>query len=588
MTPSSDLDSWKAIALYLKRSIRTCQRLEREAGLPVHRLDESAKARVFANSSEIDVWLERMTHHCLQSSGRKLAKLAIALPVILVAAFLAYLGGLFTPKPSDAGKARPSLVILKLLNETGDKSLDYLRSRFQVQLMAKIQAAAEQLSIISEASIFEALESLGLSGKDSLSDPEIRTIIKRMGATHLFLGHFWKSGEAWALSYGLYTAKGPPVQGFIKDEPEQDRLSSQVTDQLLAALGVPAAGQVRSPSPKEPGGDVDVFFVEAQKAERAYISDCDEKCLQRAIAFYSKAIVSHPGNALAYFGLGNCYKNHYAFYGRTKLSHALMMESYQEALRLAPDLPEAHLGLGWSHLISGQRDEAYSWFKKAHDLAPFSPTVNYHVGTFLGHIGLVDKAILYLSRSIDYGERSTRAYKMRAFYQEQTGQYRAAENDMAKLRELNPANGKILCGHARSLLMLKDFAGAEGELDVAEELVPGDLDIRLTRALLWAVRGEKDKALEAVRPALESPLRSTYFLSKVYALLGLEEEAIRQIELGLENGPGEPGVRAYPHAYLKNEADYFYDKIRNGPRFRDILRRVEKEYMDLSVRYKGL
>ncbi len=50
------LDSWKEIAAYLGRKVRTCQAWERELGLPVHRLDGSPKARVFAYAAELDAW----------------------------------------------------------------------------------------------------------------------------------------------------------------------------------------------------------------------------------------------------------------------------------------------------------------------------------------------------------------------------------------------------------------------------------------------------------------------------------------------------------------------------------------------------
>lgn len=53
------LDSWQEIADYLVRTVRTCQRYERELGLPVHRLDDSPKARVFAYADELDAWREK-------------------------------------------------------------------------------------------------------------------------------------------------------------------------------------------------------------------------------------------------------------------------------------------------------------------------------------------------------------------------------------------------------------------------------------------------------------------------------------------------------------------------------------------------
>ncbi|MGB6339237.1 MAG: VCBS repeat-containing protein [Candidatus Aminicenantaceae bacterium] len=52
------LESWKEIARYLHRDVRTCQRWERELGLPVQRLDDSPKARVFAYKEDIDCWLK--------------------------------------------------------------------------------------------------------------------------------------------------------------------------------------------------------------------------------------------------------------------------------------------------------------------------------------------------------------------------------------------------------------------------------------------------------------------------------------------------------------------------------------------------
>ena len=52
------LDSWKAIAGYLKRDQRTVRRWER-GGLPVHRHMHKSRASVYAFKSEIDAWWQR-------------------------------------------------------------------------------------------------------------------------------------------------------------------------------------------------------------------------------------------------------------------------------------------------------------------------------------------------------------------------------------------------------------------------------------------------------------------------------------------------------------------------------------------------
>src|SRR3954466_15352409 len=49
------LDSWKAIAAYLKRDERTVRRWEKE-GLPIHRHMHTKRASVYAYKSELDTW----------------------------------------------------------------------------------------------------------------------------------------------------------------------------------------------------------------------------------------------------------------------------------------------------------------------------------------------------------------------------------------------------------------------------------------------------------------------------------------------------------------------------------------------------
>ena len=56
------LESWKEISAYLNRNIRTCQYWEKKHGLPVHRIEDSPKARVFAHKKELDRWLQEKLH----------------------------------------------------------------------------------------------------------------------------------------------------------------------------------------------------------------------------------------------------------------------------------------------------------------------------------------------------------------------------------------------------------------------------------------------------------------------------------------------------------------------------------------------
>ena len=81
------LESWKAIARYLQRDIRTVQRWELEEGLPVRRHTHKKQATVYAYPDEIDRWrAERGQKNPARGSFRKIAVLtAVSLLVLLTA-----------------------------------------------------------------------------------------------------------------------------------------------------------------------------------------------------------------------------------------------------------------------------------------------------------------------------------------------------------------------------------------------------------------------------------------------------------------------------------------------------------------------
>jgi hypothetical protein len=53
------LDSWKEVAQYLDRDVRTVVRWEKERGLPVHRVPGGRSRTIFAYPDELDQWLAR-------------------------------------------------------------------------------------------------------------------------------------------------------------------------------------------------------------------------------------------------------------------------------------------------------------------------------------------------------------------------------------------------------------------------------------------------------------------------------------------------------------------------------------------------
>jgi eukaryotic-like serine/threonine-protein kinase len=100
---SDQLDSWKEIAAYLKRSVRTVTRWEREEGLPVHRHLHSKSGSVYAYKAELDAWWTNRGEHIDRPSSETDSPaaprrrggwiLAAALVALLAISTLVWMGG---------------------------------------------------------------------------------------------------------------------------------------------------------------------------------------------------------------------------------------------------------------------------------------------------------------------------------------------------------------------------------------------------------------------------------------------------------------------------------------------------------------
>jgi Tol biopolymer transport system component len=84
------LDSWKEIAAYLNRNVRTLHRWERDEGLPVHRHQHKELGSVFAYKSELDAWFSaRSTDAVVPALDEPTASAPRSRPTVAVALLVA-------------------------------------------------------------------------------------------------------------------------------------------------------------------------------------------------------------------------------------------------------------------------------------------------------------------------------------------------------------------------------------------------------------------------------------------------------------------------------------------------------------------
>jgi tetratricopeptide (TPR) repeat protein/TolB-like protein len=596
MSEREVLQSWKEISAYLRRDIRTCCRWEAKLGLPIHRLNGSPKARVMAYKDELDRWLDMKLHEreVVAPSVRPLLK---RWPVIALFLGLLVVGVLGWRSISNGrphyipNGGPPTLAVLPFVNGTGDDSLNYLLESVPDHLIRNLQRDADHMTVYSFNVVADTVRKLGVEPGKPLTPNDLAAVASRTGAGWLLVGYLNKSGTKFRIDYELCEAKSLDAlkTGHVPGtEAEVPVMEGRVADSVRDVFGIPTAAHPKDLLPCTV--QATPFYETARAIERKYTLSQSPAELARMIDLFDEARRADPGCPLAYLGLGDAYQFRYVYEGKSPDALKLMNENYERAYEMARERAETNVGMAWVYFFRRDNDQSYAYLKKAMELDPTSLHVLTDVGAFLASIGVLERSTEYFSRVIRAGGGSADMYFLRAWSYEQMGFYESALADFDKMVELEPTDCRTRCRRARVLILMKRFDEAAAELAMAETLAPGDTYTGIVRALAAAAKGEKKAALAAIAPARASgrPVLYTYYLSRVYAALGLKNEALDNMELAIDQGFDDVQTFVYFFPFLNNTRDYFYDKVRSEPRFRELLRREELKYAERLQKYSGL
>lgn len=626
------LQSWKEISAYLGRDVRTCRRWEEHLGLPIHRLNGSPKARVMAYKDEIDRWLETKLHeHDLQSlppgaagasvpgsatsgapASSPFARLLIflrsvrlppslhflrrwyvmaGLAGVLVAGVLGWITIVNPPPPIVPPAGRPSLAVLPLVNATGDGGLDYLGESVADHLIRDLQRNADHLKVYSFAVVADAVRKLGLEPGAPLTPDDQSAVGARAGADWLLVAYLTRSGSKLRVDYELRGTKAPTP--LLTDhapgtEAEMPILEDRVANAVRRIFDVPTSAG--PDSLMSCSVQATRFYESARAVERKYILSLAPADLEKAIGLFAQARDADPGCALAFLGLGDGYQHRFVYEGRDAAALRLMHENYRRAYEISPDRAETNVGVAWSAYFVEDMDRAFAHLKKACELDPSSLYILTEVGAFLQSVGVLERSVEYFTRVVKAGGATADVFWLRAWSYEQLGFYESALADYDKMIELEPTDFGSRCQRARVLILMKRYDAAAAELAIAETFAPGHPLVGAVRALLAAGRGDREAALAALGPSLPPgpSVRRTYYVSRVYAVLGMKAEALDNIEYAIGHAFEEVHDYAYFFPVLNNRRDHFLDTLRGERRFAEILRREEHRYADRLEKYGGL
>jgi tetratricopeptide (TPR) repeat protein len=265
------LESWKEISTYLNRNIRTCQYWEKRYVLPIHRIEDSPKARVFAYKKELDRWLEEMLSEGEVAQKKIFISLLqkyktffiIALAMLFLSVFAVIILQFFpTNEVDESHTLKPSIVIMPFRNNSGDENLEHLSLALPDMLITDL-SQSRYIHVFRKDRIFSILVQLDLLKAQGFASKDLREVALNLDATHIIQGSYIKFGEEFRIdidviearslmSIGAETVKGleeSSISGMIDDLTRKIKLRLNLTDEVIAHDIDERVGKVTTSSP---------------------------------------------------------------------------------------------------------------------------------------------------------------------------------------------------------------------------------------------------------------------------------------------------------------------------------------------------
>jgi TolB-like protein len=324
-----------------------------------------------------------------------------------------------------------SIAVLPLANTSGDPANEYFSDGLSEELIS-VLAKIPDLKTIGRSSSFHF--------KNSTDDS--RTIGERLGVMHLLEGSVRKQGDRVRIVVDLIRAANGQqlwTETYERDLKDIFAIQSEIATAVVAQLKVKLLGAQPRSDAAPAGANLAAYNALLQGLY--FARRFNEADVRKALAYFEEAVRIDPNYALAHAHLSRVWRALGAAFVVTPAeidaAYAHARESAQTALRLAPDLGEAHLAVGWVHVTPDvDLPGAELEFRRAAELAPHDARMVQALGYLLAALGNLDEAEKMNQQAIDIDPFLVSAYLNRARNQMARAQLDAAEATLRKILEL--------------------------------------------------------------------------------------------------------------------------------------------------------
>ncbi len=564
----SQLDSWKEIAAYFKRDVRTVRRWEASEGLPVHRHLHNERGSVYALRNELDAWWSSGRHKKAEpAETTKLAPRRRFWPVLTIICALAAVGLYFlfmtAINPTGTSANRLRVVVLPFESPKGDATEEPLGDMFAGDLTSKLgRLGPERLAVVAytSATFYRSAGKRAVEiGRELRADFLVEGSLQRANDQLLVTVRLAETHDETLLRVWEYKRPSGTLAG----------LADEVAEAVAKAIGVTPTR--RDSLARGRPVDPEAYQLYLRASYRMNRRSGGRQLVQK---YLEEAIVREPDFAAAHAALGDLFSRNARMDGPDTQAdnYAKADASVRRALALDETLPAAHTVLAGIRLFrdwdwEGARTE----YRRAIELEPSDPYVRTGYAVYLRAAGRIEEALVERLRALDSDPLSVSLLMFLGTDYQFARRYDDSIRELQRALDLEP-------DFKPAIRMLADAYALKGLDDQAAFQTIRFLTLQgATERAMEFERVYKAQGYKAAERWLDQknleqfslrPADNLWNLAYTYARLGDKEAAFRYLAAACE---------ARDSGLLQIRLDPDVDSLRSDPRFQDLLRRIGPE-----------
>src|SRR5438128_3965324 len=404
-------------------------------------------------------------------------------------------GFFLLPRISSARKIDKSIAVLPFENLSDEKENAYFADGIQDDILTNLSKIGD-LKVISRTSVMQ------FRGKA----PNIRDIGKALGVSTVLEGSVRRSGNKVRINVQLIDANSDQhiwANDYDRDLTDVFAIQSDLAHEIANALQAKLSDTEKALMERRPteNGEAYLAFVQAHDLQCA-VEDLGK--LKQSEQLYARAIELDPkfALALARYSQLESWFSHTVDPTRERRQKARALA--EQALQLQPDLPEAHLAMGFSYYYG---DNNYDAAQKEFEIA---------------QRGLPNESEVYLALGA---------------IQRRQGKWAESTANFEKAASLNPKESWPLQNLAQNYQVLRGFDAANKTIDRGLKVDPESVGLWETKSkLAIAEKGDLSVSEQAFQAAKSMPmndeakLRIAFGRADVFVLERKYQEGLREAE----------------------------------------------------------